>query len=213
MNRGVINKVADSVRFLRVSISKFEQSASLLPSSRWMVQAMAEAGPIREAKTIVELGSGMGTITAGLLERARPDAKLFGVEIDADLVAASTKRFTDPRVKFLCGSAENAGDLVREAGGEVPVDMAVSSVGLSMLPENIRRGIVEEAVRIVRPGGTLVHGGYLHAKYMIYSRDKGVTRYDVEPLLREYWHDVRTSIVWLNMLPIKVYVCRAHRSR
>ncbi|MFO0658518.1 MAG: SAM-dependent methyltransferase [Polyangiaceae bacterium] len=205
------SKIEDSLRFLKVSLQEFDQSASLLPSSRWMVEGMASAGPVDEARTVVELGSGMGTITEGILRRMRSDAKLFAIEIDPALVEASSARLQDPRLKFIQGSAEHASELVREAGGEAPVDVAVSSVGLSMMPEDLRRRIVKAAADVIKPTGTLVHCGYLHAKWIVYSPTQGIYRYDAEGLLREFFYDVRTSIVWLNLLPIKVYVCRAKR--
>lgn len=205
------SKIEDSLRFFKVSLQKFDQSASLLPSSRWMVEGMVSGGPVDQARTVVELGSGIGTISEGLLRRMRPDAKLHAIEIDEALVEASSKRLQDPRLKFIQGSAEFATKLVSDAGGETPVDVVVSSVGLSMMPEDLRRSIVKAAAELLKPGGTLVHCGYLHAKYIVYSPSKGLYRYDAEDLLKEFFYDVRTSIVWLNLLPIKVYVCRAKR--
>ena len=73
--------------FVRKGITDFHQTASIVPSQRFLVSAMVEAAAPERAKTIVELGPGTGPMTGPLLARMREDARLYTIEIDAPLHA------------------------------------------------------------------------------------------------------------------------------
>ena len=54
---------------------------SLIPSSRFLVNDVLNQVDWDKARVIVEYGPGVGGITAEILRRMRPDARLIAIEI------------------------------------------------------------------------------------------------------------------------------------
>lgn len=144
--------------FLRQGIAQWDQTASLLPSQRWLVDAMVDALAPERARCVVELGPGVGVMTKPLLARMRPDATLFTIELDPAIHDELVRSVRDPRLVAICGSAEHLTELLAERGCEGEVDAVMSSLGMSMLPPPIRDRIVD-AVIDWRPTGCTSSSG------------------------------------------------------
>ena len=80
---------------------------SLIPSSRFLIDRLLSRVDWNRAKTIVEYGPGVGTITAHILSRMSPDARLVVFEMNEDFVNYLARTFPDPRLHVVHGSAEN----------------------------------------------------------------------------------------------------------
>ena len=59
---------------------------SLIPSSRFLIDRLLSRVDWKRARTIVEYGPGVGTITAHILSRMSPDARLVVFEMNEDFV-------------------------------------------------------------------------------------------------------------------------------
>lgn len=196
------------VTFLKKGILEWEQTASPVPSQRFLVQAMVEAARPESAGAIVELGPGVGVMTQPLLDRMRKDARLYTLEIDAPINEALVRNVVDPRLTAILGSAEHIETLCAERGLEGKADAVVSSLGLSLIPPDVRHRILESAVRVLGPHGVYVQFGYFHTKVFVYSRSRGFERFDYEGTLRRYFRHVEKSPVLLNFPPAWVFTCR-----
>lgn len=93
-----------------------------------------------------DIGSGTGALSHSILEIASP-TRVTGIEPSGGFVQFARRRVTDPRVRFVEGSA-SALPLETEA-----VDVLVSGFVLNFLP-NPEAGL-REMRRVVRTGGTV----------------------------------------------------------
>ncbi|HEY8378975.1 MAG TPA: hypothetical protein VIK91_20930, partial [Nannocystis sp.] len=64
-------------RFFMNGWQNWDQTASFVPSSRFLVDALVKAAELPRARAVVELGTGTGTVTEKLLAAMRPDAVLY----------------------------------------------------------------------------------------------------------------------------------------
>lgn len=194
--------------FLKKGILEWEQTASPVPSQRFLVNAMVEGTRPETAGAIVELGPGVGVMTKALLSRMRPASKLYTIEIDQPIHEELLRHVSDPRLVPILGSAEHTDTLAREHGLEGKADAVLSSLGLSLIPEPVRGGILDSARRVLAPHGVYVQFGYVHTKYFVYSRSRGYERFDYQGTLERHFRHVTRSPVPLNFPPAFVYVCR-----
>lgn len=194
--------------FLKKGILEWEQTASPVPSQRFLVNAMVEGTRPETAGAIVELGPGVGVMTKALLGRMRPASKLYTIEIDQPIHEELLRHVSDPRLVPILGSAEHTDTLARDHGLDGKADAVLSSLGLSLIPEPVRGRILDSARRVLAPHGVYVQFGYVHTKYFVYSRSRGYERFDYQGTLERHFRHVTRSPVPLNFPPAFVYVCR-----
>lgn len=195
-------------RFFLNGWRDWDQTASFVPSSRFLVDALVQGADLRRARSVVELGTGTGAVTEKLLAAMRPDARLYGVEIDGPLLDATARRLPDPRLVAIHGSAADLPALLADAGSDGKVDAIVSCLGMSLLPPDLREAITESATRVLAPGGVFVQYGYLHAHVLVYSTSRGFSRFHLGRHLERYFSEQRRQIVVPNIPPAEVLVCR-----
>ena len=194
--------------FLKQGITKWDQTASLVPSQRFLVNAMVDGTRPENAGAILELGPGVGVMTKPLLRRMRPDARLFTIEIDEPIHEALVRNVSDPRLVAMLGSAADAEKLLAEHGFEGKVDAILSSLGMSLIPEPIREQILESALRVLAPHGVFVQFGYFHTKHLAYTKERGWSGFDYQRMLERRFRRVTRSPVALNVPPAWCYVAR-----
>src|SRR5580704_16539408 len=102
--------------FLTESLRSFSTTASVLPSSKHLASAMLRPIDLERARAIVELGAGSGAMTIGLLQRMRPDARLYALDINPRFIEFLHETVSDPRLVPLVGAAEDLGEILREQG-------------------------------------------------------------------------------------------------
>src|SRR5580704_6256238 len=86
---------------------------SIWPSSRYLVDEVLRPIAWERAQVIVEYGPGVGTITAEILRRMRPDAHLIAIETNEAFVKFLKSSVSDPRLHIANESAANVGDILR----------------------------------------------------------------------------------------------------
>lgn len=207
-----IDRARAAWRFFSLGLSDFDTTASLVPSSRFLVDAMLEPADLSRARCVVELGTGTGTLTKQILSRMGPGAILYGVELDGDLVAATTRRFDDPRLRIRHGSATDLHTLI-EPDDVGKVDAVISSLGLSLMDEEIRAGIVRAAGEVLGPSGVFTQYAYLHARWFAYSQTRAAWfRWRARPFLERHYASVEGQLVAANVPPAIAYTCRRPRA-
>lgn len=199
--------------FFRQGFAKWDQTASFVPSQRFLVDAMVEGALPERAKRIVELGPGVGVMTKPLLARMRPDAELYTIEIDRPIHEQLVRAVSDPRLHPICGSAEHIRDLLAERGCTEKVDAVVSSLGMSLIPPAVRERIVESVIDCLAPGGVYVQFGYIHTRFLVISTERGYVPFDYRRYLEARFEDVRRTPVPLNFPPAWVFESRRPRAR
>jgi phosphatidylethanolamine/phosphatidyl-N-methylethanolamine N-methyltransferase len=178
----------DAALFLARWIKAPHLVGALTPSSAHLARAMARQVDPRQARVVVELGGGTGSITRALLERGVAPERLVVVERDAELHALLRRRF--PQIRIIHGDAAHLVRLLRRLG-VTHVSAIVSSLPLLSLPRRLRQRIIEQAFAALGEDGSFVQFTY------------GV----VSPIpSRE--HDVAGEVavrVWRNFPPATVW--------
>ena len=164
---------------------------SLIPSSRFLVGRLLGKIDWGRARTIVEYGPGVGTITNHILARMSPEARLIVFEMNEDFVDYLRRAFPDPRLHVVHGSAENVGrELARlELGG---ADYIISGIPYTTMPEQLRGRIMHESREALNPGGAV----------LVYQFTRAVL-----PYLRTYFNQVYQDFEPFNILPARLFYC------
>lgn len=165
---------------------------SVIPSSRFLINHLMGQIDWARAKTIVEYGPGVGTITRHLLRRMSPDAKLVVFETNEDFVTYLRATYNDPRLHVVHGSAERVQEVVAELGAE-RADYVISGIPFSTLPEGVRERVLHNTREALLPDGV----------FLVYQFSRAVL-----PYLERVFSEVRKDFEPLNILPARLYYCR-----
>lgn len=164
---------------------------SVIPSSRFLIDEMLEPVDWTRAGLIIEYGPGVGSFTAEILRRMRPDARLIAVETNPDFVRFLEQKFEDPRLTVVHGSAADTERIVRESG-HATADYIVSGVPFSTMPEELRQSILRATRAVLSPDGAFL-------VYQFSSR--------VLPDLQKNFEHVARGFEPLNILPAQLFFC------
>ncbi len=164
---------------------------SIWPSSRYLVDEVLRPIDWERAQVIVEYGPGVGTITAEILRRMRPDAHLVAIETNEAFVRFLTTSFSDPRLHVANESAADVGSILQRLQ-LAPAQYVVSGIPLGSMPEPLRADIVAKTRLALAPGG----------QFLVYQFTSRVL-----PVLQRTFQDVSRSMEKRNIPPAHLFVC------
>jgi phosphatidylethanolamine/phosphatidyl-N-methylethanolamine N-methyltransferase len=139
--------------FVKEFVANPTRVGAVLPSSKRLSKAMLHGLDIAGAKAIVEYGPGTGVVTDQLAPLLRPGCTYFAIERSEEM--AKIVRARHPDLDIHVDSAENVEALCRQHGVD-KVDLILSGLPWSSLPESVQTGILEATARVLRPGGMFV---------------------------------------------------------
>lgn len=177
----------NSMAFLKEALKSFDTTGAFFHSSRWLAETMLEPVDFGRVGTAVELGVGNGAITRRILERMMPDAQLTAFEINPVFVDFS-RRIQDDRFRLIPESAEK----LQQYFPDSSVDVIISSLPLANIPAPVKRQILEQSRRALKPGALFV-------QFQYYLGDLG--------LLKRYFPSVKIGFTPLNIPPAFVCIC------
>ncbi|HEV2960821.1 MAG TPA: methyltransferase [Candidatus Angelobacter sp.] len=164
---------------------------SIIPSSRFLIDRLLRKIDWDRAQTIVEYGPGVGTISAHILRRMSPQAKLVVFEMNGDFVRYMRRSFPDPRLHVVHGSAENVRPELKNLGLQ-GTDYIISGIPFSPMSDTLRAKIMRESRQALNPGGAV----------LIYQFSRTVL-----PYLRECFNQVHQDFEPRNILPARLFYC------
>jgi phospholipid N-methyltransferase len=164
---------------------------SIVPSSRFLVDAMLAAVEWPRARVFVEYGPGVGTFTKEILRRMSSDATLLVIETNLEFVKFLSSQLNDPRLILEHDSAQNV-QCILERCGIAPADYVVSGVPLGSMPKTLQSAIAVASREALRPAGELL-------VYQFTSRTL--------PVLRQTFRSVRRGFELRNFPPAQLFVC------
>jgi phospholipid N-methyltransferase len=82
---------------------------SIIPSSRFLIHDLMRQVDWKRARVLVEYGPGVGNITAEVLKRMSPQARMVVFETNDDFVEFLRESIRDPRLTVVHGSAADVG--------------------------------------------------------------------------------------------------------
>lgn len=179
-------------KFLKEFIKERRVVGAVNPSTKALGEKMIENIDFDNSKLIVELGPGTGVFTDVLMERMGGDTKLLVFELNDNFYESLNARINDPRVQIIHDSAEHLKKYLSEEE-QKNVDVVVSSLPLTVFPEELRHAVLDEAYASLKNGGLYTQFQYsLQAKKLLEARYK----------------DVSIKFTMKNFPPAFVYTCR-----
>ncbi|HSP38523.1 MAG TPA: methyltransferase domain-containing protein [Frankiaceae bacterium] len=187
------SRLSERLLFVRSFLANPRQVGAVLPTSRRAVGDMLDMADVPGARLIVELGAGTGSHTGPILERLAPDARLIAFEIDPDLAGSLQRRYDDPRLEVIAGSAEQ----LPQTLGEQRPDIVVSALPFTSLPGDTGRRILEMTHQALAPDGV-----FLVLQYSVFVRKQ----------LHRLFGSVRQRWSPLNVPPAFLFACSRPRA-
>jgi len=156
--------------FFKTYLKERKQIGAWAPSSRFLVKKMCDKINFSNAKTIIELGPGTGVFTKELLKRANSDTKIFVFELNEDFYHLLKSKFTDDRIILLNESADKMEEVLARHN-ITEVDAILSSLPLAVIPDEVKKNILDSAYKILKKEGKYIQYQYvLSAKKIIEQR-------------------------------------------
>jgi len=194
----------DLTTFALEALTDFRTVGAVAPSSRYLAKAMLRPLPLENARVVVELGAGTGVMTHALLNVIPLDATLLAFEINPRFSRHLESNVSDPRLKLINASAENVKREVYRRGHR-HVDAVVSSLALAFMSDTQRHAFLSDLGSVLDDSGVFTQFHYVHGLQM---KNGQVKRFKLEELLHRHFESVQREIIWRNMPPAYVFVCR-----
>ncbi|HKM64126.1 MAG TPA: methyltransferase domain-containing protein [Acidisphaera sp.] len=188
-----------SMSFVREFVRDPAAVGALAPSSRALARTIVDAVDLESRHAVLELGPGTGAFTAEILRRLRPAQRYLGIERNPAFHAALCGRFGAERVAL--GDAADLDRMLR-AHGIAHVDGVVCSLPWASLPAAVQDRVFAALGRVLTHGGLFATFAYLQGTLLPGGR---VLR---QRLSHEFASVRRSEIVWANLPPAFVYICR-----
>ena len=145
-----------SVLFFKRFLQRPFQIASIVPSSKALVERVADKIDFSRARVIAEYGPGEGVHSRKIARRMRADAKLLLFELDSAFSRDLRRQFaSDPRVHVFHADAATLGDAL-ERLGIGPCDYILSGIPFSILEIRKKRDLLQQTHDALKPGGSFI---------------------------------------------------------
>ena len=165
---------------------------SVVPSSRFLIQRLADRIDWRTARVVVEYGPGVGNVSQQLLSKLNANGRLVLVEMNEEFVFLLRQRLRDPRVKVVHGSAANIREILHRLG-IAKADYIVSGIPYSTIPAGLRRRILRESQAMTSASGEVIVFQFMRT---------------IERELRACFQRVEVEFEARNFPPARVWYCR-----
>jgi phosphatidylethanolamine/phosphatidyl-N-methylethanolamine N-methyltransferase len=177
--------------FLYEAIFQPQRIGAVLPSSKYLCNAMARWIPKDFKGYALELGPGTGAVTDALLKHGLAEDRLIAIEKSPVMAELLQQRF--PRAKIISGDAFKLDDEVRSHARHVEqLGIVFSSLPLRNFHPSMSQELARRVRTLLAPGG----------RFVLYT-------YRIASAPRAAFADFRwvgSRIVWRNVPPARVTV-------
>lgn len=146
------------IKFFKEALKNLNTLGTVTPSSRFLSKRMLRKIDFKNAKVLVELGPGNGAITKYILEKLAPDATLICFEIN-DNFYNQLVALKHPQLIVLKSSAEKIEEELLKLNLN-KADYIVSSLPLTIIPDEISDLILEKSFEALVDNGTFIQYQY-----------------------------------------------------
>ncbi len=170
-----------------------------LPSSRGLAREMVAPIDFGKVRTIVEFGPGTGAFTGEIAARLASGARYVGIELNGEFCAHVRRQF--PALDVVEDSVENLERILDERD-IASVDAIVCGLPWASLPLPVQERAFAAIERRLAPGGLFMTFAYLQG--LPFPGARALRR----RLSESFSSVTRSRIVWANVPPAFVYICR-----
>lgn len=150
--------MSNRIKFFKEALKNIKTLGTVTPSSRFLSKRMIKSIDFSNADIIVELGPGNGAITKYILKNLSSKAKLICFEIN-DNFYQQLNDLNNPQLIVIKSSAEKIDEELKKLDIE-KVSYIVSSLPLTIIPEEISNEILSKAYNILEDKGTFIQYQY-----------------------------------------------------
>ena len=142
----------------RGSIGLYDRVIALLTREKQWRAKLLEALAPENGETIVDIGAGTASM-AILIKTTQPGARMVAIDPDPDirLIAEMKAAKTGTELEFITAMGDAAVDNRIPPG---TVDKVLTSLVLHQCPVPVKKSILQNAFRLLKPGGTLLLADY-----------------------------------------------------
>jgi phospholipid N-methyltransferase len=145
-----------SALFFKRFLQRPFQIASIIPSSRALVERVADKIDFERARVIAEYGPGEGVHSREIARRMRDDAQLLLFELDSAFSRDLVRQFSgDPRVHVLNQDAAALPQEMKRRGIS-QCDYILSGIPFSILKIDKKRALLKKTYEALAPGGSFI---------------------------------------------------------
>lgn len=145
-----------SVLFFKRFLQRPFQIASIVPSSKVLVERVADKIDFERARVIAEYGPGVGVHSREIARRMHPEAQLLLFELDPAFSQDLERQFADdPRVHVINDNAAHLPNELRRRGIDA-CDFIVSGIPFSILKIDKKRELLGKTHDALAPGGRFI---------------------------------------------------------
>ncbi|MFH5806534.1 class I SAM-dependent methyltransferase [Alienimonas sp. DA493] len=187
-----------AVQFLARFARNPRTVGAVLPSSRYLAEAMLDSVNWDEANCVLEFGPGTGPFTRFVPERLKPDARFLAVERDPAFVARLQREL--PHVDVAHADVTAVGEELK-ARNLGPADAILCGLPWAAFPPDLQDRLMTATLEHLKPGGSFATFAYVQGAVLPAGRR-------FRALLDERFSRVAASpVVWRNAPPAFVYRC------
>ncbi len=168
-----------------------KEVGAIAPSSKSLTREIIESIDFKTSKNIVELGPGLGTFTQAILEKAKPDTRLFCFEVNKKFCDYLGKNIIDKRLLIINYGAEKISSNLKKFKIQ-EVECVVSGLPFLDFSDSKKIKILEEIKNSLSAKG----------KFILFQYTS-----KLDKLLRLYFRVVDKKFVLANLPPAFVYIC------
>jgi phospholipid N-methyltransferase len=145
-----------STLFFKRFLKRPFQIASIVPSSKALVERVASKMDFTVPRVIAEYGPGEGVHSREIARRMTPDSHLLLFELDAALARTLERQFvSDPRVHVIHGDAASLPFELRRRG-ITSCDYILSGIPFSILKIEKKRALLRKTYDALKPEGKFI---------------------------------------------------------
>jgi phospholipid N-methyltransferase len=162
---------------------------SIMPSSKFLVEALSSPVDWGNINTVIELGGGTGVVTEEIAKRVHPNSKVIVFENDSILSLQLKRNF--PQFEH-AQDAQQIQHVLREKKIS-HVDAVISSLPFANFPSQWTNMLLQRVSRVLSDDGVFVQYQY---------------SLQLRKTLLQYFRQVDVKFVPINIPPSFVYICR-----
>ena len=145
-----------SALFFKRFLQKPFQIASIIPSSKALVERVANKMDFSQPRIIAEYGPGEGVHSRGLVRRMDANSRLFLFELDPAFSQDLERQFADdPRVTVINRDAASLAEELQKRGID-KCDYILSGIPFSILEIKKKRALLQDTYDALKGGGAFI---------------------------------------------------------